>query len=436
MLKRKFNGVIALALSVASLTACSSTEQTKQTDQGESATQDSGEQTVTVWAWDPSYNIVALNEAKAIYEDSNPDVTIEVVEMAKADIEQKLNTMLASGQTDALPDVVLVEDYNAKKYMNAYPGAFVPYDNVDFSQFASPVDFMTEGGETYGVPFGLATAGLYYRTDYFEQAGYTEEDLNNITWSQLIEIGKDVKETTGHNILTFDPDDSSYIRMMMQSAGEWYTDEEGNANIKDNEALKEAFNIIVDMHEADIFKPSTGWAEYIKSFNSGEVAAIMTGCWITPSVMAAPEQEGLWRIAPMPRMENIPASVNASNLGGSSWFILNGTGNEEIAKDFIGQTFAGSIELYETILSENGIASMYAPAFTSAAYTEPQAFFGGQATNKDLADWTSMVKPVPFGEYTWEADAVVSQALSAVLAGADIDEALSDAEEQFKLQVQ
>ncbi len=429
---KKLISLVGVILSIASLTACGGSSTTESVNNQDIK----DDTTVTIWAWDPSYNILALNEAKEIYEKDNNEVTIEVVEMAKADIEQKLNTMLASGQTNALPDIVLVEDYNAKKYMNAYPGAFVPYDNVDYSQFASPVDFMTEGGETFGVPFGLATAGFYYRSDYFQEAGFTEDDLKNITWSQLIEIGKNVKEKTGHNILTFDPDDSSYIRMMMQSAGQWYTDDDGKPNMKDNEALKEAFKILIKMQEADILKPSTGWAEYIKAFNSGEVAAIITGCWITPSVMAVPEQSGLWKIAPMPRMGNVAESVNASNLGGSSWFVLNGTGNELAAKDFIGQTFAGSIQLYDKILSENGIASMYAPSFNSEAYTQPQEFFGGQSTNKDFADWTSIVKPVPFGEYTWEADAVISQALSAVLSGVDIDKALENAEQQFNQQIQ
>lgn len=442
MIKRKRWTALILGMAVmASVTACSggaTSSGGEDIQQGETSDdkRESGKRTITAWAWDPAYNIIALNKAKAIYEKENPDVTIEVVEMAKADIEQKLSTMLASGQKDVLPDIVLVEDYNAVKYMNAYPGSFVAYDNVDFSQFASPVDFMTVDNETYGVPFGLATAGLYYRTDYLQEAGFEDKDLQNITWDRFIQIGKVVKEKTGHNIVTFDPNDSSYIRMMLQSAGQWYTNEEGKANIKDNVVLKEAFNTIVKMQEADIVKPSTGWAEFVKAFNSGDVAAVLTGCWITPSVMAVPEQSGLWKIAPMPRLDNVAESVNASNLGGSSWFVLSGTGNEALAKDFIGATFAGSVELYDKILKENGIASMYAPAFTSDAYTEPQEFFGGQTTNKDLAEWTKSVKPVSFGEYTWEADAIISQGLAAVLAGEDIEKVLEDAENQFNMQIQ
>ena len=39
------------------------------------------------------------------------------------------------------------------------------------------------------------------------------------------EIGKAVKEKTGKAMLTLDPSDIGQIRMMMQSAGTWYTDD-------------------------------------------------------------------------------------------------------------------------------------------------------------------------------------------------------------------
>ncbi|HPG19690.1 MAG TPA: hypothetical protein PLG58_03780, partial [Flexilinea sp.] len=54
---------------------------------------------ITVWAWDPSFNIAIMKEAAARYEAINPDIKIDIVEMAKADVEQKLNTVLAAKTT-------------------------------------------------------------------------------------------------------------------------------------------------------------------------------------------------------------------------------------------------------------------------------------------------------------------------------------------------
>ena len=58
---------------------------------------------ITVWAWDEAFNIKAVNDAAELYKTINPDVTIEVVNMAQEDIVQKLNTSLASATYEGLP---------------------------------------------------------------------------------------------------------------------------------------------------------------------------------------------------------------------------------------------------------------------------------------------------------------------------------------------
>src|SRR4051794_36452810 len=79
---------------------------------------------VTIWAWDPNFNIAVLKVAAANYKKVNPGVEVNIVNMAKADIEQKLNTVLGAGSSAGLPDIVLTEDYNAQKFLQAYPGSF------------------------------------------------------------------------------------------------------------------------------------------------------------------------------------------------------------------------------------------------------------------------------------------------------------------------
>ena len=56
---------------------------------------------------------------------------------------------------------------------------------------------MTDGDKIYGVPFDSGVTALFYRKDLIEQAGYTEADMQDITWEKYIEIGKAVKEKTG-----------------------------------------------------------------------------------------------------------------------------------------------------------------------------------------------------------------------------------------------
>ena len=138
---------------------------------------------VTIWAWDPNFNIAIMQEAGKRYTAKHPGTTFKIVDMAKVDLEQKLQATLASGITKSLPDIVLVEDYNAPKYLRSFPGAFEPMSGVvDYSGFARyKVDLMTMDGKVYGLPFDAGVTGMYYRKDYLAKAGLSDKDMMNIT---------------------------------------------------------------------------------------------------------------------------------------------------------------------------------------------------------------------------------------------------------------
>lgn len=131
---------------------------------------------------------------------------------------------------------------------------------------------------------------------------------------------------------TIDPSDIGQIRMMMQSAGTWYTDAEGKVDFKDNQGLKDAIGVYKKLVEAGITKQTADWDQFVGSFNNGEVASVVTGCWIAPSIQKAEDQSGKWAVAPFPKMDANAESVNASSIGGAGWYVLKNVGNEQAAK--------------------------------------------------------------------------------------------------------
>jgi lactose/L-arabinose transport system substrate-binding protein len=392
---------------------------------------------LTVWAWDPNFNVAIMEQAKAVYQKDHPDVSIKVEDFAKADVEQKMHTMLASGMTKSLPDIVLVEDYNARKFLSSYPGAFAAMDGkVDYKQFAPyKVELMTLNGKTYGVPFDTGVTGMYYRKDLLAQAGFTEKDMKDITWDRFIEIGKAVKAKTGKAMLGNDPNDPGMIRVMMQSAGSWYFDEKGALNIKNNEALKEALRIEKSMTDAGIVRPTMGWSEWVGAVNHGDVATITTGVWITASVKAGTDQAGKWAVAPTPRL-NIKGGTNQSNIGGSSWYVLSSSDNSEQAIDFLNSTFGRNNDFYQKILIDRGAVGSYLPARTGNAYQQPDAFFGGQKIYSDFATWLTKVPKVNYGVYTYEADAALAAQLPAYFQGMPLEQVLEQIDSQLAAQIQ
>lgn len=437
---KKYGSIIlAASLTVSLLMGCSPSkpDASSATTQENAATAD-GSQKITVWAWDPNFTIPIMENAASIYKESNPDVEFEIVEMAKADVEQKLHTTLASKMTEGLPDIVLIEDYNAQKYLQSYPGSFADLTGKiahdDFAPYK--VKVMTLDDKIYGVPFDSGVTGFFYQTDILSEAGYKAEDLQNITWDQFIEIGKAVKEKTGKALLSFDKADGGLMRTMLNSSGNWYFDEKGEPTITNNQALKEAVETYKKIMDADIIAPASGWNEWVSAFNDGNAASVTSGCWIIGSVKTAADQSGNWAVAPTPRL-NYADSKNASNLGGSSIYVLENAKAKDQAIDFLNTMFGGNQKVYEDALLNQGAFSTYLPAQESPAYSAEDDFFGGQAIYTDLGNWMKEIPSIDYGLYTYEADAAIMANLDAYLSGSiTVDQLLQDAEAQLIGQIQ
>jgi lactose/L-arabinose transport system substrate-binding protein len=392
---------------------------------------------VTIWCWDPNFNVAIMKEAAARYTAKNPGTTFNIVDFAKADVEQKLQTALSSGTTDALPDIVLIEDYGAQKYLQSFPGAFAELSGkVDFSGFAPyKVELMTVDGKVYGMPFDSGVTGLYYRKDYIEQAGFKPEDMQNLTWGRFIEIGKAVEAKTGKKMMGLDVNDAGFIRILMQSAGGWYFNKDGDLSIVDNPALKAALETEQKILQANVYKPAAGWTEWVNTFTSGDVATVTTGVWITGTVKAQADQSGKWGVAPIPKL-SIEGAGNASNLGGSSWYVTASSAEKDEAIDFLNEIYAKDIDFYQKILTERGAVGSLMAARTGAAYSEADAFFGGEKVWQSFADWLAKVPSVNYGIFTNEVDTAVTAQLPALAKGANVDEVLKAIDSQAQGQIQ
>ena len=393
---------------------------------------------ITVWAWDEAFNIKAAKEAAEIYKGIDKDAEINVVTMAQDDIVAKLNTSLSSKSYDGLPDVVLIEDYRIQGYLQSYEDEFYDLSSVikndDFAEYKTGVNNIN--GKVYGAPFDSGVAGLFYRTDILEQAGYKADDLKDITWEKYIEIGKKVKEKTGKYMCTLDPSDIGQIRMMLQSAGAWYTDKDGKVTVSNNQAMKDAIKIYKDLVDAGITKQTSDWNQFVGAFNNGDVASVITGCWIAPSIKAATDQSGKWAVAAFPRMGSNSSSVNASSIGGAGWYVLKNTGNSELAADFLAKTFGSNADIMNSLAKDISLVSTLNKASDCQAYKDKDDFFGGQEVFGDLASWTAKVPSVNYGLHTYAIEDMMTEAVSAIVGGADMDKTLKSYQSKIEAAVQ
>ncbi len=437
-MKKKVISLMLIGAMVASMAACgSSSDSSSKSDA--SATEESGASeggnTLTVWTWDPAFNIPAIKEAGNIYKADHPDFELKVVETLSDDCETKLITAAESGDLGTLPDIVLMQDNSYQKFVSIYPEAFTDLTDsgIDFSQFAAgKLAYSTVDGKNYGVPFDNGAVIGAYRTDYLEEAGYTIDDLTDIDWNQFIEIAKVVKEKTGKYMLSGQADSPDMIMEMLQSAGASLFDEDGKPAMVDNAALKECISIYQEMVEAGVYYEVNDWDEYISSITGEQVAGTINGNWITATIMGMEDTAGKWAITNMPKLVETPNATNYSNNGGSSWYITTNCKNQDLAIDFLKSTFAGSVELYENILPTTGAIGTYAPAAESEAYNQPQAFWSDQPIFATIVEYSLKTPTNNTSPYYYDGRNAIGTQIQNIMNGADVDSAIADAQAEVE----
>lgn len=444
-MKKKVISLMLIGAMVASMAACGSnggsdngnaangndTSAAAESDGGASE----GGNTLTVWTWDPAFNIPAIKEAGNIYKADHPDFELKVVETLSDDCETKLITAAESGDLSTLPDIVLMQDNSYQKFVSIYPEAFTDLTDsgIDFSQFAAgKLSYSTVDGKNYGVPFDNGAVIGAYRTDYLEQAGYTIDDLTDIDWNRFIEIAKDVKEKTGKYMLSGQADSPDMVMEMLQSAGASLFDKDGKPAMTDNAALKECISIYQKMVEEGVYYEVNNWDDYVSSITTGQVAGVINGNWISATIMGMKDTSGKWAITNMPKLIETPNATNYSNNGGSSWYITSNCKNKDLAIDFLKSTFAGSVKLYENILPTTGAIGTYAPAADSTAYQEPQEFWNNQPIFAKIVDFSLKTPINNTSPYYYDGRNAIGTQIQNIMNGADVDQAIADAQAEVE----
>lgn len=382
---------------------------------------------IVIWTWDETFNVKAAKMAVNEYCKKYPDVEIVVETKEREEILADTKNMLSAGLYDDLPDIIMIEDYDVQAVLSAYEDEFVDLTGkVNKEKFADYKTKVCSRGESmYGIPFDSGTAALFYRIDILNEAGFTEEDMENLNWDEYIEIGKTVYEKTGIPMLTLDPTDLPLVRIIMQSNGSWYVKMDGyKANIEQNKALEQALLVFRKLLTQEIGISVNGWNEFISAFQTGEVASVITGGWIISSIKANPEQEGLWRVAQIPIVKENPNAVAASNVGGSAWYVLKNSPNSKKATDFVVEMFAENDEFINSLIEEIGILPAVKDPSIYFNFDASDPFFGGQQVTKFLTMLTKDIPIVNYGSKTYEIEDILEVEFQKALLDDDMEQCL------------
>ncbi|MCR5746963.1 MAG: extracellular solute-binding protein [Lachnospiraceae bacterium] len=386
---------------------------------------------IVIWTWDETFNVKAARLAAEKYKATHPDINIVVEAMEREEILTETKNIISAGLYDKLPDIVMIEDYDVSDILNNYQEEFTDLtDSIDTDKYVDyKAKLCSRNGRMYGIPFDSGTAAFFYRSDILEEAGYSSPALIDMTWDEFEKMSRDVYEKTGKALITLDPTDMPMIRIMMQSCGKWYVKNDGyTPDIYENKALRHALEVYRNLIANGGAKSVNGWNEFISAFQNGEVAGIVTGCWIISNIKAVPEQSGLWRIARIPVFDDVEECVPASNVGGSSWYVLKHSKNSEKAKQFAVEMFALDDDLTDTLIEEIGLIPAVKDPTIYSRYEAKDPFFQDQKVTKLLSELADEIPAVNYGRRTYEIEDIVEEEFQGAIESGDYEDCLKRAE--------
>ncbi len=388
-------------------------------------------ETLNITVWDENFNGSAIKAAVADYKanvDPDFDVNLTIVS-GSSDVENDVTLAASSGDYSNLADIILFQDHYIQRYVMDYPDAWKSLDDagINWDDFgAEKLSYSTVNGVHYGVPVDNGTVIMAYRVDLLAECGYTIDDMKGITWDRVFEIGKEVYAKTGKALLSMDGSGNDLVYMMLQAEGESQF-KDGKAFIAGNEKLTRIVKLIADMARENVCILATSWTGYTnETIQQDQVAGVMNGNWIIPTMSQVAENSGKWQITTMPTLDG--GEGYAAN-GGSSLYITANCKNEELAKKFLAYTFGGSTATYDDALRKGGVITCCISAGQSPVYTEGVEFFNGQAVYSDIVAMGANVPIIEQNDYHYTVRGYIGNAIQQIVEGADVEAALQEAQE-------
>jgi len=144
----------------------------------------SGSKTVNWWTWDDK-QAAAYKGCATAFEQANPGTTVKISQYDVVDYFTKLTAGFVAGNA---PDAF----QNSVQYFQAYASqgqllpldSYIAKDNYNLSRFSVGTSaWKFTDGKQYGLPLDWAATAIYYNKDMLAKAGFTAQDVNNLSWN-------------------------------------------------------------------------------------------------------------------------------------------------------------------------------------------------------------------------------------------------------------
>lgn len=426
----KYKGLLVLlsvVMVLSMFTACATNDNNEATDDNETETTEELTGEIEVASWAAAAD--SLEEAAEKFMEENPNATINIRRVGHD--YSSITPPLTAGV--GAPDIVHVEQRDFQTFLRQFEGQFVDLTDKmgdrkdEFAEIAWQA--AEKDGQVWAVPWDIGPAAVWYRSDYFEEAGIDPDAIK--TWDDYIEAGKTLQEKLdGVNMVAFDatgsdPNPSTWMILMNQLGGK-YNDEDGKINFTNEENIK-AMEMVKKFKDEGIVFDAANWDALMQAISNGDTASIILPVWLAGNIKGnAPDQEGLWSVMPLPAFEE--GGPHQANLGGGVLAITTQSENPDLAWAFI--EYSLLTEEGQDIQMKYGLFPSWQPYYEMEGFQEEDEYFGIKLA--DFFGSVSMDIPeLDFGPYYMDFHSNLRDAYGNTLNGnMSAEEALREAEER------
>lgn len=354
-----------------------------------------------------------FDEVKPLYEEKYPGVTLNMLEQNDMAVFRATLAAEGEGTPDIFwPEIEAVQELGKAGVLLDVTD-LVEKHKAELAAGKVAECFIPATGTYAAFPGDIATVGLYYRADFWEQAGV--EVPADWSWDEFLAAAQEVKAATGAASLYFpttgDRETAWNFTFVLMQLGGAITNAEGTEVTLDDERGIAAMRQVKRMYDADVAIDEIPFEEnYFAALAAGQIAAGPHAVWyrgfgIEPNV--ADEQSGLgqWRVALLPRAEE--STTRVANLGGAAIASTIYTQHPDEVRNFM-ELALGSME-GAAACGDWGILPPYLPYLESEEWKGVRSeAFGDFAFNEV---WTEAVNQYPA---TWYKQPVFAEALNEI----------------------
>jgi multiple sugar transport system substrate-binding protein len=381
--------------------------------------------TVRFAVWDfsmsPEYQMVI-----DAFTEENPDIKVEVIDIAAAEYPDKMTVMLAAGEevdVFAVKDFASYSNYLNRNYLTPL-NAYVEASGLDLTPYGSAIEYVKHNGQLMGLPYRSDIYILYYNKDIFDRAGIPYPS-NEMTWQEFQQTAKLLTSGEGNDKIwgAFFHSWRSQIQCPILLTTD-LTLIDG-----DYEFLRPAYEMALTMQNVD--KSVMSFAEirtsnthYRGFFETGKVGMLWMGTWLIGSLLSD-EHDVNWGIASSPYW---PGTNPGSTVSGLTTLAINSKSTKKDAAWKLVSYFGG--EKGAKIFASRGVLPGLRTPEVLEIYTSAPGFPEGGAEALVTAETTVELPPSPYAN---AIDKMLSEEHSMIMTGqVSLDQGLKNMAERAR----